>query len=221
MPPEIRDDLQAELKRLRKENAVLRQERDILKKSRGLARPALGASSLRSSTSRAGTETSFNVIESLSAVIGFHLRRPTEIPKVAGVSVMFAERAGAVVTGARSGCQQLECSRVGQGEVHEACATSAPHGILREVEAGFARDPMPPTRECLLCGCAAGTPGGRLPIDGCAEFHGTRTYSKHDCVFRSTRSPIGARRRGGSVVPPSDRHGSAKPCSFASILLSA
>ena len=33
MPPEIRDDLQAELKRLRKENAVLRQERDILKKA--------------------------------------------------------------------------------------------------------------------------------------------------------------------------------------------
>ena len=44
-------------------------------------------------TSRAGTETSFNGIESLSAVIGFHLRRPTEIPKVAGVSVMLAERA--------------------------------------------------------------------------------------------------------------------------------
>ena len=59
----------------------------------GLARPALGASSLRSSTPRAGTETSFNVIESLSAVIGFHLHRPTEIPKVAGVSVMLAERA--------------------------------------------------------------------------------------------------------------------------------
>ena len=58
----------------------------------GLARPALGASSLRSSSPRAGTETSFNVIESLSAVIGFHLRRPTEIPKVAGVSVMLAER---------------------------------------------------------------------------------------------------------------------------------
>ena len=58
----------------------------------GLTRPALGASSLRSSTPRAGTETSFNVIESLSAVIGFHLRRPTEIPKVAGVSVMLAER---------------------------------------------------------------------------------------------------------------------------------
>jgi len=31
--PEIKDDLQAELKRLRKENAVLRQERDILKKA--------------------------------------------------------------------------------------------------------------------------------------------------------------------------------------------
>ena len=42
---------------------------------------------------RAGTETSFNVIESLSAVIGFHLHRPTEITKVAGVSVMLAERA--------------------------------------------------------------------------------------------------------------------------------
>ena len=60
----------------------------------GLARPALGASSLRSSTPRAGTETSFNVIESLSAVIGLDLRRPTEIPKVAGVSVMLAERVG-------------------------------------------------------------------------------------------------------------------------------
>ncbi len=33
MPSEITDDLQAELKRLRKENAVLRQERDILKKA--------------------------------------------------------------------------------------------------------------------------------------------------------------------------------------------
>ncbi len=36
MPPELKDDLQAELKRLRKENAVLRQERqerDILKKA--------------------------------------------------------------------------------------------------------------------------------------------------------------------------------------------
>ncbi len=33
MPPEIQDDLQAELKRLRKENAVLRRERDILKKA--------------------------------------------------------------------------------------------------------------------------------------------------------------------------------------------
>ena len=32
-PPEIKDDLQAELKRLRKDNAVLRQERDILKKA--------------------------------------------------------------------------------------------------------------------------------------------------------------------------------------------
>lgn len=32
-PPEIKDDLQAELKRLRKENAVLRRERDILKKA--------------------------------------------------------------------------------------------------------------------------------------------------------------------------------------------
>ena len=32
-PPEIDGDLRAELKRLRKENAVLRQERDILKKA--------------------------------------------------------------------------------------------------------------------------------------------------------------------------------------------
>jgi transposase len=38
MPPEIKDDLQAELKRLRKENAVLRQERDIQIKCRGLLR---------------------------------------------------------------------------------------------------------------------------------------------------------------------------------------
>ena len=35
----------------------------------GLARPALGASSLRSSTPRAGTELSFNVIDSLSVII--------------------------------------------------------------------------------------------------------------------------------------------------------
>ena len=33
MSPEIKDDLQAELNRLHKENAVLRQERDILKKA--------------------------------------------------------------------------------------------------------------------------------------------------------------------------------------------
>ncbi len=33
MPPEIKGDLEAELKRLRKENSVLRQERDILKKA--------------------------------------------------------------------------------------------------------------------------------------------------------------------------------------------
>ena len=58
----------------------------------GLARPALGASSLRSSTPRAGRETSFNVIASLSTVISLHLHRPTVIPKVAGVSVMLAER---------------------------------------------------------------------------------------------------------------------------------
>ena len=58
------------------------------------ALPALGASSLRSSTPRAGRATSFNIIESLSAVIGLHLHRPTVIPKVAGVSGMLAERAG-------------------------------------------------------------------------------------------------------------------------------
>ena len=45
MPPEIRDDLQAELKRLRKENAVLRQERDILKKATALLRE--GGKSMR------------------------------------------------------------------------------------------------------------------------------------------------------------------------------
>jgi transposase len=32
-PPAIEEDLRGELKRLRKENAVLRQERDILKKA--------------------------------------------------------------------------------------------------------------------------------------------------------------------------------------------
>ena len=45
MPPEIRDDLQAELKRLRKENAVLRQERDILKKATATRRSATRARS--------------------------------------------------------------------------------------------------------------------------------------------------------------------------------
>jgi transposase len=38
MPPEIKEDLQAELRRLRKENTVLRQERDILKKPRPSSR---------------------------------------------------------------------------------------------------------------------------------------------------------------------------------------
>jgi transposase len=32
-PPDIKDDLQAELRRLRRENALLKQERDILKKA--------------------------------------------------------------------------------------------------------------------------------------------------------------------------------------------
>lgn len=32
-PQEVKDDLEVELKRLRKENAVLKQERDILKKA--------------------------------------------------------------------------------------------------------------------------------------------------------------------------------------------
>ena len=41
---------------------------------------------------RAGTVLSLNVIGSLSAVIGVCLHRPTVIPKVAGVSVMLAER---------------------------------------------------------------------------------------------------------------------------------
>ena len=45
MPPEIKDDLQAELKRLRKENLVLRQERDILKKAAALLRE--GGKSMR------------------------------------------------------------------------------------------------------------------------------------------------------------------------------
>ena len=49
-------------------------------------------------TSGPGTELSFNVIGSLSAVIGVHLHRPTVIPKDAGVSVMLAEREGAVDT---------------------------------------------------------------------------------------------------------------------------
>jgi transposase len=38
MPPEIKEDLQAELRRLRKENTALRQERDILKKPRPSSR---------------------------------------------------------------------------------------------------------------------------------------------------------------------------------------
>ena len=46
----------------------------------------LGVEERSDEAPRAGTETSFNVIESLSAVIGVHLHRPTEIPKVAGVS---------------------------------------------------------------------------------------------------------------------------------------
>lgn len=32
-PPEVKDDLEVELRRLRKENAILKQERDILKKA--------------------------------------------------------------------------------------------------------------------------------------------------------------------------------------------
>ena len=43
-----------------------------------------------------------NLIQSLSAVIGFHLHRPTEIPKVAGVSVMLAERDTHILRGIRS-----------------------------------------------------------------------------------------------------------------------
>ena len=54
--------------------------------------PALGASSRRSSTPRAGAPISCNVIDSLSAVIGIHLHRPTVIPSGAGVSVRLAER---------------------------------------------------------------------------------------------------------------------------------
>ena len=59
----------------------------------GLARPALGASSLRS------TRRSFNVIESLSAVIGFHLHRPTfqRLPQ------WLAERGRATAGRSRSG----------------------------------------------------------------------------------------------------------------------
>ena len=67
---------------------------------------------IRSSTPRAGRQTSFNVIESLSAVIGLHLHRPTVIPKVAGVSVMLAERA------ASSG----RCTWRGRSRGPSACA---------------------------------------------------------------------------------------------------
>ena len=56
----------------------------------------LGASSLRSSTPPGAAVASefFHVIETLSAVIGSHLHRPTLIPGGADVSVMLAEREG-------------------------------------------------------------------------------------------------------------------------------
>ena len=60
----------------------------------GLALPARRASSLRSSTPRAGTELSFNVIGSLLRSSVFTPHRSTVIPKDPGVSVMLAERGG-------------------------------------------------------------------------------------------------------------------------------
>ena len=59
---------------------------------RPLAR-ALGVTSLRSSTPRAGAPISFSVIDSLSVIIGSHLHRPTVIPRGTDVSSMLAERA--------------------------------------------------------------------------------------------------------------------------------
>ena len=55
--------------------------------------PALGVEERRDEAPRAGAPISCNVIDSLSAVIGIHLHRPTVIPSGAGVSVMLAERA--------------------------------------------------------------------------------------------------------------------------------
>ena len=63
--------------------------------------PSNAALELRPLPSGPGTELSFNVIGSLSAVIGVHLHRPTVIPKDAGVSVMLAERGGAETEGER------------------------------------------------------------------------------------------------------------------------
>ena len=56
------------------------------------AAPALGASSLRSSTPRAGASVSLNIIESPLPLIAVHLHRPTIIPRVVDVSTMLAER---------------------------------------------------------------------------------------------------------------------------------
>ena len=79
---------------LRGELAPLRLGHDLRVRQAGRAwlAPALGASSRRSSTPRAGAPISCNVIDSLSADIGFHLHRPTVIPSGAGVSVRLAER---------------------------------------------------------------------------------------------------------------------------------
>ena len=65
-----------------------------------------GASSLRSSTPRAGTETSFNVIESPLCDHRFSPPPPTEIPKVAGVSVMLAEREAGDAAGGCTAAQE-------------------------------------------------------------------------------------------------------------------
>ena len=47
-----------------------------------------------------------------------------------------------------------------------------------------------------------------------------RIRSEADHRVRSSRSPVGAKRRGGSIMPFSDRLGSMELSSFASILLS-
>ena len=80
---------------LRGELAPLRLGHDLrVRRWPRVAGSGPGASSRRSSTPRAGASISCNVIDSLSAVIGIHLHRPTVISRGAGVSVRLAERVG-------------------------------------------------------------------------------------------------------------------------------